>query len=89
MAKSVTTYKFLKVEGDHQTFKHASLLWFLAINQEPQVLNLKRLSERFVVEGQMDELGHYHLSLTKEYAAVNEVRRIVNTLTWRDDPVLT
>lgn len=89
LAKSVPTYKYQKVVGYWQLFTQAPLLWFLALNQGPQVLCLAKPSERFVVEGRMDELGHYHISLTKEYPSAGKPKRIVNTLTWRDDPVPT
>ena len=88
LTKSVPTYKYQKVTGYWQLFTQTPLLWLLAINQGPQVLYLDRPSERIVVHGQMDELGHYHVSLTKEYPTAGKPKRIVNTLTWRDVHVL-
>lgn len=88
LAKSVPTYRYYKVVGSRQTFEQTPLLWSLAINQRPQVLSLKRPTEHIVVQGELDALGHYYVSLTKEYSSGGKTRRIVNTLTWRDDYVL-
>lgn len=93
LAQTVPTYRYNQVEGDRQTFKQTPLLWFLAINQEPQTLRLIRASERIVIQGKMDELGHFCVTLTKEYPTVgkpkrSKPKRIINTLTWRDDYVL-
>ena len=92
LAKSVPNYRYNRVEGDRQTFEQTPLLWFLTTNQGPQTLRLTRASERIVVQGKMDELGHFCVTLTKEYPAVGKPKRstpkrIINTLTWRDDYV--
>jgi hypothetical protein len=93
LAQTVPNYRYNRVEGDRPTFEQTPLLWFLAINQESQTLRLTRASERIVVQGEMDELGHFCVALTKEYPVVgkpkrSKPKRIVNTLTWRDDYVL-
>lgn len=93
LAQTVPNYHYNRVEGDRQTFEQTPLLWFLAANQGPQTLRLTRASERIVVQGEVDELGHFCVTLTKEYSTVGKPRRskpkrIVNTLTWRDDYVL-
>ena len=93
LAQTVPTYRYNRVEGDRYTFQQTPLLWFLNINQGPQTLRLTRASERIVVQGKMDELGHFCMTLTKEYPPVgkpkrSKPKRIVNTLTWRDDYVL-
>lgn len=89
LAQTVPNYRYNRVEGDRQTFEQAPLNWFLAINQESQTLRLTRASERIVVQGKMDELGHFCVTLTKEYPKPkrSKPKRIVNTLTWRDDYV--
>ena len=92
LAKSVPIYGYRNVVGDRHTFQQVPLLWFLSINQRPRVLSLKRPSEHIVVQGKMDELGHFCVTLTKEYPAVgkpkrSKPKRIVNTRTWRDDYV--
>lgn len=89
LAQTVPTYRYNRVEGDRQTFEQTPLLWFLDVNQGSQTLRLTRASEHIVVQGELDALGHYNVSLTKEYPSGGKTRRIVNTLTWRDDYVPT